>query len=162
MVPIRATSPWGPAIDGLCANAANRACFWVAPLVDRKSTHHQNDLTWGRCNSGTCMPVLHATRIMQIGGAGEVTDDWLPGAPAIARRSNHKTIASMSARDGGVVRWFNPKDVADSACDGCKGNQSGLGKLVILWTRWKHGRVQNERTEIAAPDAICGTVCGRK
>jgi len=43
------------------------------------------------------MPVLHATRIMQIGGAGEVTDDWLPGAPAIARRSNDKTIASMSA-----------------------------------------------------------------
>src|ERR1700730_19317127 len=69
MVPIRATPPWGRAIDGLCANAANRAWFWVAPLLGRKSAHHQNDLTWGRRNSGTCTPVLHATRIMQIGNA---------------------------------------------------------------------------------------------
>ena len=66
-VPKPATSPWGRAIDGLCANAANRACFWAAPLVDRKSAHHRNDPTWGRCNSGTCRPVLHAPRIMQIG-----------------------------------------------------------------------------------------------
>src|SRR5262249_58514926 len=65
MVPKPATLPWGRAIDGLCAIAANRACFWVAPLLGRKSAHHQNDLTWGRCNSGTCTPVLHTTRIMQ-------------------------------------------------------------------------------------------------
>ena len=37
MVPIRATPPWGRAIDGLCANAANRACFWVAPFWVEKA-----------------------------------------------------------------------------------------------------------------------------
>ena len=70
-VPKPATSPWGRAIDGLCANAANRACFWAAPLVGRKSAHHRNDPTWGRYNSGTCRPVLHAPRIMQIGSTGQ-------------------------------------------------------------------------------------------
>ena len=53
MVPKPATSPWGRATDGLCANGAGRACFLAVPPVGRKNARRRSDRILGHCNSAT-------------------------------------------------------------------------------------------------------------
>jgi hypothetical protein len=60
--PKPATSPWGRAIDGLRANAADPACFSAVRPVGRKNARRRNDWIWGHCNSVTSRSYYTAMR----------------------------------------------------------------------------------------------------